>query len=219
MNPEQIPQLLAEIALADPRVRREDPIERRAQVLMWAGILTDVPYEFAVRSAQRHYATSTWPILPADIATRWQAVVRDRMNRDTDPEPPGVDPDDEEAYRTQLAARRQAVAHGHAAVVELRELTAVPDEVQTRLQQIGQYIPDGARQQLAAYRPQRAAREATIRQGQPDPLSVPCPWCNAAVGHGCRGRRIHPSTRDPETKRQGGRAPHPSRIDAAAAAA
>lgn len=218
MNPEQIPQLLAEIALADPRVRREDPIERRAQVLMWAGILTDVPYEFAVRAAQKHYTFSTWPILPADIATRWQAIVRDRMNRDADPEPPGIDPDDEAAYRTQLAARRQAVAHGHTAPVDARELTTVPQEVQERLKQIGRYIPDHARQQLAAHRPVAAGREQLIRSGQPDPLSVPCTWCGAAEGKPCRGRRTAPG-QDPESKRQGGRPPHPSRLDAARTAA
>lgn len=219
MNPDRIPELIARIALADPRVRRTDEAEQVAQIDMWAGILADVPFEYALDAAQRHYATTSWPLLPADIATRWQAVVRDRMNRDADPEPPGVDPDDEAAYRTQLAARRLAVAHGRTAPVDARELTAVPDEVQRRLNEIGQYIPDGARQQLAAYRPVAAERERLVRQGQADPLSVPCPWCDAPTGHACRGRRVHPSTRDPETKRQGGRKPHPSRIDAARTAA
>lgn len=214
MEPEQIPELIAQIALADPRVRREDPIERRAQIIMWAGILADVPYDFAIRATQRHYAKKVWPVLPADIATQWDTLVRDRMNRDADPEPPGVDPDDEEAYRTQLAARRRAVAHGLTAPVEARELTAAPAEVQERLKAIGRYIPEYAREQLAPYRPVAAERERLIRAGQPDPLSVPCPWCHAAIDQPCRGRRTSPG-RDPETKRSGRRAPHPSRLDAA----
>ncbi|MFF4576889.1 hypothetical protein ACFY15_00530 [Streptomyces sp. NPDC001373] len=214
MEPEQIPELIAQIALADPRVKRDDKVERRAQILMWAGILTDVPYDFAIRAAQQHYAEKVWPVLPADIATRWAATVRDRMNRDADPEPHGVDPDDEQAYRAQLAARRRAVAHGHTAPVEAHELTAAPDEVQERLSRIGRYIPDHARDALASYRPVRAARERLVRTGQPDPLAVSCPWCGATVDQACRGRRVTPG-RDPESKRQGARAPHPSRLEAA----
>lgn len=92
MNPDRIPELIARIALADPRVRRTDEAEQIAQIDMWAGILADVPFEYALDAAQRHYATTSWPLLPADIATRWQAVVRDRMNRDADPEPPASTP-------------------------------------------------------------------------------------------------------------------------------
>ncbi|MFF4369668.1 hypothetical protein [Streptomyces sp. NPDC001594] len=176
MNPEQVPQLLAEIALADPRVRREDPIERRAQVLMWAGILVDVPYEYAVTAAQKHYATSKWPILPADIATRWQATVRDRMNRDADPEPPGVDPDDEQAYRTGLATRRQAVALGHTAPVGVPELVAPGPELRDRLNHIGRYVPDAIREQLGPIWP---------RRGLDGALSHRCPQCGARPGQRC----------------------------------
>src|SRR5262249_6595158 len=93
MDAEEIPQLIAQIALADPRVRREDKVERRAQIVMWAGILTDVPYDFAVQAAQQHYAQSQWPIAPGDIAGRWQAGVRDRMNRDNGTFEPNDYPD------------------------------------------------------------------------------------------------------------------------------
>ncbi|MER6191804.1 zinc finger domain-containing protein [Streptomyces cyaneofuscatus] len=212
MDPEQIPQLIAQIALADPRVKRDDPKERRAQILMWAGILADVPYDYAVTAAHRHYAKSTWPILPADIATQWAATVRDRMQRDVDPAPP-VDPDDEAAYREQLAAHRRAVATGQQPPVEHKALTSGPAaaEAERRIAAFGRYIPPSVDDVLAAYRPRRAARIATIREGRPDALAVPCPveTCRAAVGAACtrpgKGQTRHRLA-----------APHPFRVDAAA---
>ncbi|MFJ1865501.1 hypothetical protein ACIOD1_12800 [Streptomyces sp. NPDC088097] len=216
MNPEEIPQLLKQVSYADPRVLPDDEHEIVGLAALWAEVLKDVPAQYAMYAVGKHYAISPFPIKPSDISTRWQAVVRDRMNRDADPEPPGIDPDDEEAYRTQLAARRLAVAQGHTDPVQARELTAVPEDVQQRLKQIGRYIPDHVREQLAAHRPQKADREAAVRRGQADPLSVSCPWCDAAVDQACRGRRVTPG-HDPESKRQGRRAPHPSRIDAARA--
>lgn len=215
MNPEQIPELIAKIGLADPRVRREDKIERRAQIIMWAGILADVPYDYALAAAQKHYARSTWPILPADIATRWAATVRDRMQRDVDPAPP-VDPDNESAYRHALAAHRRAVATGQQAPVEHRALTSGPvaEEVTRRLAALGDYVPTSVRDALAEYRPAAAARATAIRAGRPDALAVPCPvdTCRAAAKDSCtrpgKGGRRH---------RLG--QPHPSRTDAAGAAA
>lgn len=160
MNPEEIPRLLAQIALADPRVRREDPVELRAQIAMWAGILVDVPYDYAITAAQKHYAQSNWPILPADIATRWRAVVRDRMNRDIDPAPP-VDPDNEQAYRAQLVARRQAVANG--AVRPVQALPAAErDDVAAMRQQgdLKAFIQQGMRDAAA----ENARRKALVRR-------------------------------------------------------
>ncbi|MFI8360758.1 hypothetical protein ACIGD1_11420 [Streptomyces sp. NPDC085612] len=222
MNPEQIPQLLKQVSYADPRILPEDRQELQGLAALWAGVLIDVPAEFAMWAVGQHYAESPFPIKPSDIAGRWRAHVRDRMNRHTGTlEPtryPELDPDDVAGFMHTLRAERHAVIMGQAEPTPLKAITAVPDDVQERLDRLGRYIPDHVRTQLAAYRPQRAAREAAIRKGEPDPLSVPCPWCGAPTGHACRGRRIHPSTRDPETKRQGGRAPHPSRIDAAAAA-
>lgn len=211
MNPEQIPQLLAEIALADPRVRREDKIERRAQVLMWAGILADVPYDAAVRYAQEHYTKSTWPILPADIATRWNADVRDRMNRHNGTfEPvahPELDPDDVEGFQQALRAERRAVAVGARPPDTTKAITAGPAaaEVERRLAELGTYVPPHVREVLADHRPEKAERERLIRSGLADPLSVPCPHppCGAATGHRCR------------TNGRDRRDAHPSRIAAA----
>lgn len=205
MDAELIPQLLAEIALADPRVRREDPIEMRAQVRMWAGILTDVPYDFAVAAAQRHYAKSQWPILPADIAAAWKADVRDRMNRHTGTfEPtahPEVDPDDIAGYQAALRAETRAVALGHKAPTELRQITGGPaqGDVAATVSRIGRYMPE----QFDQWRPNRRSR---LTDGT-DPLTVPCPYqaCRAPAGQPCRiGRRDRAT-------------PHPSRVDAATA--
>ncbi|MFB7007864.1 MULTISPECIES: hypothetical protein [unclassified Streptomyces] len=212
MEPEQIPQLIAEISLADPRVKREDRTERRAQTLMWAGILADVPYNYAVAAAQKHYAKSTWPILPADIATQWAATVRDRMQRDVDPAPP-VDPDNETAYRHALAAHRRAVATGQQSPVEHKALTSGPaaEEVERRMAALGSYMPPSVRDALAPYRPAAEARIAVIREGRPDALGVDCPveTCRAAAKQPCtRPGRDHGRHRLA--------APHPSRVDRAA---
>ncbi|MFF5891205.1 hypothetical protein ACFY72_20840 [Streptomyces globisporus] len=212
MDPELIPQLIAEIALADPRIRRSDEMEQVAQISMWAGILAEVPYDFAVSAVHQHYATSQWAILPANIATRWQAVVRDRMQRDVDPAPP-VDPDNETAYRTALAAHRRAVATGQQPPVEHKALTSGPaaEEVQRRLAALGDYLPTSVREALAPYRPAAARRIATIREGRPDALAVVCPV------ETCRAEVKAPCTRPGKNHgRHRLAAPHPSRVDAAA---
>jgi len=220
MEPELIPQLIAEIALADPRIRRNDEMEQVAQIGMWAGILADVPYDDAIRFVHEHYATSQWPILPANIATRWQAVVRDRMTRHVGTfEPtahPELDPDDEAGYRRALAAERQAVALGQQPPTELAAITAGPaaEEVERRMAALGDYMPRTVRDALAPYRPAAAARVEAIREGKPDALAVACPveTCRATAKAPCTAPR-----------RGGGRRtlgnPHPSRLDAAEGAA
>lgn len=217
MEPDRIPELIAQVALADPRVRREDRIERRAQALMWAGILADVPYDYALEAVHQHYATSKWPILPADISTRWQATVRDRMNRHTGTfEPtahPELDPDDVAGYQAALLAERQAVVQGEQPPTELAAITAGPaaEEVERRMAALGSYMPPSVAEALSPYRPVRAERERTIRAGQPDPLAVDCPveTCRAYAGRPCtrpgKGGARH----------QLAAGAHPSRTDAA----
>lgn len=220
MEPELIPQLIAEIALADPRIRRTDEMEQVAQIGMWAGILADVPYDDAIRFVHEHYATSQWPILPANIATRWQATVRDRMERHTGTfEPtahPELDPDDITGYQAALLAERQAVVRGQQPPTELAAITSGPaaEEVERRMAALGSYMPPSVRDALAPCRPAAAARVTAIREGRPDALAVPCPveTCRAVAKAPCTAPR-----------RGGGRRnlgnPHPSRIDAAEGAA
>ncbi|MFJ8146605.1 hypothetical protein ACIQ6R_16260 [Streptomyces sp. NPDC096048] len=216
MEPEQIPQLIAQIALADPRVRREDPTERRAQILMWAGILADVPYDTALQYAQEHYRQSTWPILPAEIASRWDAAVRDRMSRHNGTfEPtvhPELDPDDVAGYLGALRDDRQAVAVGQTAPSEVKEITAGPaaEEAARRLAELGSYVPQHVDDVLDKYRPIKAARRAAIQAGQPDALAVPCSYCKAPAGKACRINRIDG---DGAVGRRDRKTPHPSRLD------
>ncbi|MFG3048107.1 hypothetical protein ACGFZR_24645 [Streptomyces sp. NPDC048241] len=213
MKPAFIPELIAKIALADPRVRRTDPIERRAQIEMWAGILAEVPAEFAVQAAQAHYAESQWPITAGDIAARWQTVVRDRMRRDNGTfEPgdhPGLDPDDVGGYLAALRGQRQAVAHGQLPPAPVKAITAGPAaaEAARRIAQLGDYLTGETRTALAPFRPGAAERERLVRDGLGDPLSVACPYehCRAERGKPCRNARRHDR-----------RTPHPSRIDLAA---
>ncbi|MYR73037.1 MULTISPECIES: hypothetical protein [unclassified Streptomyces] len=215
MTPDQIPQLLKQVSYADPRVLPEDPKEVAGLAALWATVLADVPVQFAMQAVGIHYARSPYPIKPSDISTRWQAAVRDRMQRDVDPAPP-VDPDNESAYRHALAAHRRAVATGQQPPVEHKALTSGPaaEEVQRRLASLGDYLPTSVREALAPYRPAAARRIATIREGRPDALAVACPveTCRAAAGAACtrpgKGQTRH---------RLAG--PHPSRADAAAASA
>lgn len=211
MHPAQIPELIARIALADPRVQRQDEVEQTAQIDMWAGILADVPYEYALQAAHAHYSKSTWPIMPADIASRWAAAVHDRLTRHTGTfEPtahPWLDPDDEAGYRAALAAERHAVATGQQPPNELRAITAGPAaaEVQARLDAMGTYMPPSVKETLAALRPEAVERERLIRSGLADPRSVACPWdaCHAPSGQRCR------------TNGRDRREYHPARIEAA----
>jgi len=217
MDAAQIPQLIAQIALADPRVRREDKTERRAQIHMWAGILTEVPYDFALQAAQQHYAASQWPINPSDIAARWQATVRDRMTRHTGTFEPGdypdLDPDDVIGYLQALRGQRQAVARGLQPPSNVRAITAGPaaDAVTARLNALGTYVPRQVDDVLDAYRPVKAARREAVITGQPDPLSVDCDWCQAPAGEPCRSRRIAPGGGATANRRRS--TPHPSRAD------
>ncbi|MEU6758010.1 hypothetical protein [Streptomyces sp. NPDC046685] len=197
MNPEQIPELIARIALADKRIRVEDPLEQTAQIDMWAGILADVPYDEALRAAQQHYAKSPFPIRPSDIAERWTSTVRDRMERHTGTlEPtryPELDPDDVEGFTRTLRAERQAVIMGRVEPTPSKAITqAVPPEVQARLDAVGQYVPGAAREQLAQFWPQQRSLGA---------LATRCPQCGARPGQHCTTAKTRTSRATPHGAR------------------
>lgn len=223
MEADEIPQLIAQIALADSRVRREDKMERRAQIVMWAGILAEVPYDFALQAVQQHYAQSQWPVAPGDIASRWKTSVRDRVNRDNGTfEPndfPDLDPDDVIGYLQALRGQRQAVAQGVQPPNTVKAITAgaAAEEVTKRLKALGTYVPQQVDEVLDAYRPVKAARRAALTAGQPDALSVPCDWCDAPTGEPCRSRRVDPNGGATSNRRR--TTPHPSRLDDAREAA
>jgi hypothetical protein len=170
-----------------------------------------------VREAIRsHVLDSPYPILPVDVARKWRAHRRDRLDRHTDPTP-AADPNDPAAWRAELLRSRNAVAAGLAAPSTHQQITSGgrSRDIEERLREIGSCIPPAVRAELTRYRPTRAAREAAGTSGVPDALSVRCEWCHAPAGAPCRQRRTNPDgTARGNTVRA---APHPSRIDLATA--
>ena len=221
MTPHEVGALLAYLGRLDPRLIRTDTGEARDQIAQWHELLGDVPlattHGWDARVVARgHILDSPYPILPVDIARKWRAYRRDRLERHTDPTP-SVDPDDHAAWRAELVGTRQAVASGAAAPATHRQITRgrVRPGLEARLREIGSCIPPAGRAELAPYRPARAAREAAIAQGRPDALGVRCEWCHAQVGEPCRRRRDGP---DGGARGNAPRAiPHPGRVDLAAA--
>ncbi|MGP4083338.1 zinc finger domain-containing protein [Streptomyces sp. KR55] len=221
MERNEVAAVLAYIGRLDPRTIRPGTGEARDQIAQWHELLHDVPFATAhgwdVREAIRaHVLASPYAILPVDVARKWHAYRRDRLNRHTDPTP-AADPDDWAAWRTELVASRQAVATGTAEPSTHRQITSGSPHphVEARLAAIGSCIPPSVRAELAPYRPARAAREAAVAAGQVDALSVPCRWCHADAGEPCRRRRLELDGRArgnaPRTR------PHPTRLDLAVA--
>ncbi|MET9038444.1 zinc finger domain-containing protein [Streptomyces mirabilis] len=221
MDRREVAAVLAYIGRLDPRTIRTDAGEARDQIAQWQELLDDVPFAtdhgWDVREAIRaHVLDSPYPILPVDVARRWRAHRRDRLDRHTDPTP-AADPDDPVAWRAELLRSRNAVAAGLAAPSTHRQITggSPSRHVEERLREIGSCIPPTVRAELARYRPTRATREADAAKGVPDALSVRCEWCHAPVGAPCRQRRASP---DGAARGNAVRTtPHPSRVDLAAA--
>lgn len=163
------------------------------------------------RAAAATLATRQAFIAPGEIATEIKRARADRMGRHTDPTPK-ADPDDVEAYKTEIATTRYAVATGQQQPSQA-ELTAGPmhPDVAARLKTLGSYVPRHVDEALDDYRPVKAARRTAIQNGQPDALSVPCDWCQAPTGEPCRGRRVVPGGGATASRRR--TTPHPSRID------
>ncbi|MFD6915382.1 hypothetical protein [Streptomyces virginiae] len=119
-----------------------------------------------------------------DIARKWAAYRRDRLERHTDPLPV-ADPDDVTAYLSELRGNRRAVAVGETAPSTLHELTAGPHpDVEARLRSVGSVIPPAVRAQLAPYRSGRAGREAVTATTPTRQSAPPHPTTGVA---GCIG--------------------------------
>ncbi|WP_327744497.1 hypothetical protein OHO28_27785 [Streptomyces europaeiscabiei] len=220
MDRREVAAVLAYIGRLDPRTIPAGTGNARDQIAQWHELLSDVPFAtdhgWDVREAVRaHVLDSPYPILPVDVARKWRAYRRDRLDRHTDPTP-AADPDNPAAWRTELVGTRHAVATGIAAPSPHRQLARGPHrDLDARLAAVGSSIPPAVRAALAPYRPARAAREAAVAAGQPDALSVPCRWCHADEGEPCRSRRLdldgHARGNAPRTR------PHPTRVDLAVA--
>ncbi|MBK3575622.1 hypothetical protein JHN63_17730 [Streptomyces sp. MBT65] len=220
MDRREVAAVLAYIGRLDPRTIPAGTGDARDQIAQWQELLSDVPFAtdhgWDVRETIRaHVLASPYPILPVDVARKWRAYRRDRLDRHTDPTPV-ADPDNPVAWRTELLGTRHAVATGMAAPSSHRQLTGGPHrDIDARLAAVGSSIPPAVRAALAPYRPARAAREAAVAAGQPDALSVPCRWCHAIKGEPCRSRRLgldgHARGNAPRMR------PHPTRVDLAVA--
>lgn len=161
MTPDQIPQLITNISLADPRIMPSDTSEILAMAALWAAILKDVPPEYAMNAVGEHYAKSPFTIKPSDIATRWNSEVRRRMERHTDPTP-NVDPDNELAYRRALRDGRTAVAQGAVAPANIRQLTSGVSESDIRAMRQQGDLAEFIRAGMAEGKRNAAARRALI---------------------------------------------------------
>ncbi|WP_030271226.1 hypothetical protein [Streptomyces sp. NRRL B-24484] len=218
MTPEEVAALLAYVAELDPRTANATAAEAVAQLSRWCELLQDVPATApdgwdAAATVRRHVAESPFPILAVDITRPWAAHRRSLLARHTDPRP-AVDPDNVAAYQAAIRAQRQAVATGQAVPSSSRELTGGPHPSVAGQLGVGRALPAGAAEQLAPFRPVRAAREAAARAGHPDALTVACEWCRASAGEPCR-RRTHRGTEQAGTWHRR-KTPHPSRVEAAA---
>jgi hypothetical protein len=176
----------------------------------WHDIL--FPFHLAeARTAAAAIASAQPFVSPGEIAAHVRRARADRLHRHTDPTPQ-ADPDNVAAYQAELRATRAAVAAGHQEPAQ-HELTGGPmhPDVARRLAELGSYVPQHVDELLDEYRPVKAARRTAIQNRQPDALSVPCDWCQAATGEPCRSRRIEPG--DGPTKHRRRDTPHPSRLD------
>ncbi|GGY65509.1 zinc finger domain-containing protein [Streptomyces xanthochromogenes] len=225
-----IAALLAFAGRLDSRVRRAlaDPQQSARTIADWTAALADVPTTLpdtgwdASQAVRRYYeqragdrSAQFRPVEPHDVLAAWAPHRAELMNRHTDPIPE-ADPDDPHAWRKELLGTRAAVAHGHTPPAQYRaEINAAGQKrLAAMVSGVGRgsrrYMPTEIAEQLAAFRPTRAAREAAVAAGQPDAYAHTCTWCGAAPEEPCRtGYRRN-------GKGQAQRStPHPCRTDTA----
>lgn len=229
MNEQQIAALLAFAGTLDSRVRRAlaDPQQSARTIVEWTAAVADVPATMpdvawdAARATRRYYeqqggnrSSQFRPIEPHDLLAAWGPHRAELMNRHTDPVP-SADPDDPAAWRAELLGTRAAVATGHAAPAHYR--AEIDHGGQKRLAALmagvgkgpRRYMPAHVAAEMRPFRKARAHREQLVAEGVPDPLSVACPYCLAAVDEQCRS-----SFRNRGKGRRPLSGVHPSRVEA-----
>lgn len=220
MERREVAALIAYADRLDPTRAPADQAAAAERLDQWHDLLSDVPptaphpegrHWDASQAVRHHIKTSPYPIKPSDVSRPWHAFRTDVLRRHVDPVP-NVDPDNATAYRAALAGHRHAIETGATVATPRAAITSGPAaaEVETRLAQLGSYIPAHVRDVIATHRPHRAERERIARAGLPDPLDVPCPvaTCRAPTGRPCT-RQGRGDARRPLT------GAHPSRLDAA----
>jgi hypothetical protein len=228
MDRREVAALLNYAGTLDSRLGRAVADQQRAAQTIgrWATALADIPATTpggwdATRAVRRYYeqhggdqSARYRAVEPHDVLAAWVPHRAELLARHTDPVPE-ADPSDVAAYRAELAATRAAVATGQAPPVEYRAVLDAGQEHRLAALTAGigtprtSTMPADVAAQLARYRPARAAREAALAAGGPDPLGVACPWCHAEPGEPCRGG-FRPRGKGRAARRD----PHPSRLDA-----
>ena len=130
MKPTEAAALLTICAAYDNR--KPDPDAAKA----WAMALDPYRFEDCRDAIVQHYRTSREWIMPADVITAVKKTRTSRLEDVAPCPPPGLDPDDTEAYKTWLAGVRKAIADGldvpppeYAATRSIGELRGVLREV------------------------------------------------------------------------------------------
>ncbi len=131
MTPEQVAALLGYAAATDPRIRRNDPDERRLQVQAWARHLANVDQEAAIAAVDGYYAQpGVDAILPGNIRAvaasgpprgadaalaTTEAGPGDRLAADRTDQPAlTAGPEDAARERAEFRAKMRAISDGWA---------------------------------------------------------------------------------------------------------
>jgi len=212
MKKSEAAKLLGHAAAFDSRTVGE------TDATAWASALEDVPYDDDARAAvARYYGTPPeregerlW-LQPHHVRSGRIAIRKARLGTTL----PGYLPPAGLETGAEFVARRQRqISEVGSGLAPARPIALAGDpapEVEKRLVAEG-YIPTHVKELLERDRPERAERGRLMRAGFPDPRLVDCPVSS------CRAGVRMPCTRP---GRDGARhrlsAPHPSRVDRAAA--
>lgn len=204
MNEKEAAVLLGHCAAFDNRKPSQ------AAAMAWAAALHDIPLDDDAKAAVAAYYTTApqdpnaklW-ILPHHVRTL-RTNIRNARLENFQYEPIGDETVPQ--YLARLRGQVRAIASGHTPAASGRlALEGGPHpsfvrELEARGYEVGQKIPDGDEQSLAA----------TVRRS--GPLGVECPSCGAEIGFSCKTGRAtakHPLGK-PMPK------PHSARVRAAA---
>jgi hypothetical protein len=112
VTPDEVRTVLAYASAIDPRIRRNDPDERRLQVAAWHAQLGALDITDARVAIDQHYAADDPPaLMPGRLRRLIIAARSERVAANVELEP-DADPDDPAAYRAALREGRTRAANG-----------------------------------------------------------------------------------------------------------